>query len=145
MLKACPPSQASLFVQCRNQRWEKWSVGWPLICLELKWVYRQDALLDSASGRAESNRLAMIVTDMGSLNEGRSRNYNDAQYKIRPQLRNLEGTSRRYPLRTLDAIHLASAIELQSHLEEPSVLISADTQLLKAAAAERLEIKRLPL
>lgn len=51
----------------------------------------------------------------------------------------------RYPLRTLDAIHLASAIELQSHLEEPSVLISADTQLLKAAAAERLEIKRLPL
>lgn len=51
----------------------------------------------------------------------------------------------RYPLRTLNAIHLASAIELQSHLEEPSVLISADTQLLKAAAAERLEIKRLSL
>lgn len=50
----------------------------------------------------------------------------------------------RYPLRMLDVIHLASAIELQSHLEEPSVLISADTQLLKAAAAERLEIKRLP-
>lgn len=51
----------------------------------------------------------------------------------------------RYPLRTLDAIHLASAIELQQSLGEPSILISADTQLLKAAVAEDLGIKRLPL
>ncbi|MDH4084640.1 MAG: type II toxin-antitoxin system VapC family toxin [Nitrospira sp.] len=51
----------------------------------------------------------------------------------------------RYPLRTLDAIHLASAIELQDHLDEPSVVISADTQLLRAATAEHLETKRLPL
>jgi predicted nucleic acid-binding protein len=50
-----------------------------------------------------------------------------------------------YPLRTLDAIHLASALELQDHLEEPSVLISADIQLLKAAAAERLDTKRVQL
>jgi hypothetical protein len=48
-------------------------------------------------------------------------------------------------LRTLDAIHLASALELQDHLEEPSVLISADIQLLKAAAAERLDTKRVQL
>jgi uncharacterized protein len=51
----------------------------------------------------------------------------------------------RYPLRTLDAIHLASAIELQEHLDEPSVFISADIQLLRAATAEHLETKRLPL
>jgi predicted nucleic acid-binding protein len=50
-----------------------------------------------------------------------------------------------YPLRTLDAIHLASALELQDHLEEPSVLISADIQLLKAAAAERLDTRCLQL
>lgn len=50
-----------------------------------------------------------------------------------------------YPLRTLDAIHLASALELQDHLEEPSVLISADIQLLEAAAAERLETRPLQL
>jgi len=51
----------------------------------------------------------------------------------------------RYPLRTLDAIHLASALELQEQLNEPSVLISADAQLLRAAMAEQLETKRIPL
>lgn len=51
----------------------------------------------------------------------------------------------RHPLRTLDAIHLASAIELQEQLHEPSVLISADTQLLRAAMSEHLETKRIPL
>lgn len=51
----------------------------------------------------------------------------------------------RYPLRTLDAIHLASAMELQDQLNEPSVLISADAQLLRAALAEHLETKRIPL
>jgi predicted nucleic acid-binding protein len=51
----------------------------------------------------------------------------------------------RYPLRTLDAIHLASAIELQDHLDESSILISADTQLLRAAAAEHLGTRRLPV
>jgi predicted nucleic acid-binding protein len=51
----------------------------------------------------------------------------------------------RYPLRTLDAIHLASAIEPQEHLDEPSVFISADIQLLRTATAEHLETKRLPL
>ena len=51
----------------------------------------------------------------------------------------------RYPLRARDAIHLASAIELQSNLDEPSVLISADTRLLNAAEAASLETKHLPL
>lgn len=51
----------------------------------------------------------------------------------------------RHPLRTLDAIHLASALELQRYLDEPSVLISADLQLLKACRAENLETKRIPL
>lgn len=51
----------------------------------------------------------------------------------------------RYPLRTLDTIHLASALELQEQLHEPSVLISADAQLLRAAMAEHLETRRIPL
>lgn len=51
----------------------------------------------------------------------------------------------RHQLRTLDAIHLAAAIELQQHLDEPSVLISADSQLLKAGRAEHLETKHIPL
>ncbi|WP_420799901.1 type II toxin-antitoxin system VapC family toxin [Nitrospira moscoviensis] len=50
----------------------------------------------------------------------------------------------RHALRTLDAIHLASALQLQDHLDEPSVLISADARLLNAAALERLDIRRLP-
>jgi predicted nucleic acid-binding protein len=51
----------------------------------------------------------------------------------------------RHPLRTLDAIHLASALELQKQLHEPSVMISADILLLRAAMAEHLETKRIPL
>ncbi|MDH5640040.1 MAG: type II toxin-antitoxin system VapC family toxin [Nitrospira sp.] len=51
----------------------------------------------------------------------------------------------RYPLRTLDSIHLASAIELQDQLNEPSVVISADVQLLRAAMAEGLKTKRISL
>ncbi|MBK9946149.1 MAG: hypothetical protein IPP12_03045 [Nitrospira sp.] len=51
----------------------------------------------------------------------------------------------RHPRHTLDAIHLASAIELQDQLQEPSVMISADAQLLRAAMAEHLETKRIPL
>lgn len=42
----------------------------------------------------------------------------------------------RYPLRTLDAIHLASAIELQSHLEESSVLIRQTPSLLLPNASK---------
>jgi predicted nucleic acid-binding protein len=51
----------------------------------------------------------------------------------------------RYTLRTLDALHLASAIDLQEHLDEPSIIISADIQLLKAASAEGIAIQRLPV
>ncbi|MDH5668365.1 MAG: type II toxin-antitoxin system VapC family toxin [Nitrospira sp.] len=51
----------------------------------------------------------------------------------------------RYPLRTLDSIHLASAIELQDQLNEPSVVISADAQLLRAAMAEGLKTKCISL
>ena len=51
----------------------------------------------------------------------------------------------RYPLRTLDSIHLASAIELQDQLNEPSVVISADVQLLRAAMAEGLKTKCISL
>ena len=51
----------------------------------------------------------------------------------------------RYPLRTLDSIHLASAIELQDQLNEPSVVISADNQLLRASTAEGLKTKYISL
>jgi uncharacterized protein len=42
----------------------------------------------------------------------------------------------KYPLRTLDAIQLSSALEFANVFNEPVVFISADTNLLTAAAAE---------
>lgn len=45
---------------------------------------------------------------------------------------------RRRPLRAFDAIHLASALMLQSGLNEPVTFIAADARLLQAAAAEKL-------
>jgi len=44
----------------------------------------------------------------------------------------------RYPLRALDAIHLASAISLQKGIQEPLQFAAADSRLLDAASAERL-------
>ena len=49
----------------------------------------------------------------------------------------------RYPLRTLDAIHLAAALKIQDQMGEPSVMVSADEQLLRAATAEQLAIRRI--
>jgi predicted nucleic acid-binding protein len=42
----------------------------------------------------------------------------------------------RHKLRTLDALHLASALQLREELGEAIALIAADGDLLKAAAAE---------
>lgn len=42
----------------------------------------------------------------------------------------------KYPLRTLDAIHLAAALQAQSTLERSIIFVSADKQQLHAAAAE---------
>jgi uncharacterized protein len=42
----------------------------------------------------------------------------------------------RYPLRTLDAIQLASALQGVNTLNEPMTFVSADVNLLAAAAAE---------
>lgn len=44
----------------------------------------------------------------------------------------------RHPLRGFDAIHLASALELQAAVEEPVTFVAADARLLEAAARERL-------
>ncbi len=44
----------------------------------------------------------------------------------------------RHPLRGVDAIHLASAVNLGRDLEEAITFVAADERLLKAAAAERL-------
>ncbi len=51
----------------------------------------------------------------------------------------------RHPLRTLDAIHLASALKLQHLLGEAFLLVSADNQLLHAATAERLAVRHIQL
>ncbi|MCC6849081.1 MAG: type II toxin-antitoxin system VapC family toxin [Deltaproteobacteria bacterium] len=48
------------------------------------------------------------------------------------------GLARRYPLRGFDAIHLASAVRLQSDLAEAVSFVAADERLLAAAAGERL-------
>jgi predicted nucleic acid-binding protein len=46
----------------------------------------------------------------------------------------------RYPLRSLDAIQLASAIEAVNTLAAPMVFISGDNKLLSAAAGEGFSI-----
>lgn len=45
---------------------------------------------------------------------------------------------RRHPLRGFDAIHLASALSLQSAVEDDLRFVAADGRLLRAASAERL-------
>jgi len=46
----------------------------------------------------------------------------------------------RHPLRGFDAIHLASALSLRSALGEDMTFAAADERLLRAAAAEGLEV-----
>jgi predicted nucleic acid-binding protein len=45
-----------------------------------------------------------------------------------------------YPLRTLDAIHLSTAIHSISMLNEPMIFVTADARLLPAATAERFQV-----
>lgn len=45
----------------------------------------------------------------------------------------------RYPLRGSDAIHLASALSLRDGLSSQIAFVAADTRLLSAASAERLQ------
>lgn len=51
----------------------------------------------------------------------------------------------RHVLRTLDALHLASALQLQEDLGEPTDLLSADGALVAAARAEGLAVHRISL
>jgi predicted nucleic acid-binding protein len=46
----------------------------------------------------------------------------------------------RHPLRGFDAVHLASALSLKTALSEGITFAAADTRLLRAAAAEGLEV-----
>lgn len=50
-----------------------------------------------------------------------------------------------HALRTLDALHLAAALQLQDDMEAPTKMLSADEALLAAAAAEGLVIHRIAL
>ena len=47
---------------------------------------------------------------------------------------------RRHPLRAYDAVHLATALDLQAALGESVVFVAADGSLLQAAEHERLDI-----
>ena len=51
----------------------------------------------------------------------------------------------RHPLRTLDAIHLASVLQLQQLVGEPSLFVSSDSQLLQAATAENVTVRHIAL
>jgi uncharacterized protein len=51
----------------------------------------------------------------------------------------------RHALRALDALHLATALQLQHDTETPTEMISADAALLGAAAAEGLIVHRIAL
>lgn len=54
----------------------------------------------------------------------------------KPVLSKAQALLSAYPLRTLDAIQLASAIEAQTTLNVTMTFVSADTRLLAAAAGE---------
>jgi predicted nucleic acid-binding protein len=49
-----------------------------------------------------------------------------------------QGLLQRHPLRTGDAIQLASCLHLQEHIEEDVTFVGFDDRLLAAARAERL-------
>lgn len=51
----------------------------------------------------------------------------------------------RHVLRILDALHLASALQLQEDLGEPTDLLAADGALVAAAHAEELPVHRIAL
>jgi predicted nucleic acid-binding protein len=51
----------------------------------------------------------------------------------------------RHPLRTLDSLHLASVLQLQQLVGEPSLFVSSDSQLLQAATAENLNVRHIAL
>ena len=48
--------------------------------------------------------------------------------------------STKHPLRSLDAIHLASAVEFQSAMQEPTTFLTTDKQLASAAVKEGLNL-----
>lgn len=50
-----------------------------------------------------------------------------------------------HPLKTLDALHLASACRLQALVDEPCAVVSADIQLIQAAKAEHLAVRPIPV
>lgn len=50
-----------------------------------------------------------------------------------------------HALRTLDALHLAAALQLQDDMDEPTEMLSADGALLAAATAEGLTVHRIAL
>lgn len=50
-----------------------------------------------------------------------------------------------HALRTLDALHLAAALQLQDDMDEPTEILSADGALLAAATAEGLTVHRIAL
>jgi predicted nucleic acid-binding protein len=51
----------------------------------------------------------------------------------------------RHPLKTLDAIHLTSVLQLQQLVGEPSLLVSSDNQLLQSATAENVTVRHIAL
>lgn len=60
----------------------------------------------------------------------------------------IDGAARlveQHALRTLDALHLAAALQLQADMDQPTELISADKTLLAAAVAEGLAVHRIAL
>ncbi len=64
----------------------------------------------------------------------------EKEYLVYPQDNAVVGRARNltmtYPLRALDAIQLASALEASTTLSEPMTFVSADNNLLNAARAE---------
>lgn len=55
-------------------------------------------------------------------------------------LRRVRPLVRRHPLRAYDAVHLATALDLQAAVGDPVTFVAADGPLLEAATRERLRV-----
>jgi predicted nucleic acid-binding protein len=97
--------------------------------------------VEVCSALARKQRLKQLSASDGALLRGEFLTHVDEEYLAipvdGPVLARARDLVARYPLRTLDAVQLASALEATAILGEPLTFVSADDDLLSAVAAEQ--------
>lgn len=103
-------------------------------------VLSQLAIVEISSAIARKQRLAQISASDAAQRRIDFLSDAEMSYLTVPLdvtlLQRASGLTAKHPLRSLDAIQLASAIEASAILGEPMSFISADNNLLAVAAAE---------